>query len=176
MPFPSKLGQGSESDADRVRAAQAKNDGTDRHSSEMSDDEGWTTVNYKKVSRPSGPRPAPQVAAPVDHSTVVLRRSGAAPRGPTQTVARPTAGNKATGGLGAYYAKVEERIEAGDYQSKKYDQDFINSVKAYRAKQGMKQSELARALNLQESIIKQLEAGSLPYDPKVKAKISSLLA
>lgn len=73
--------------------------------------------------------------------------------------------------------KIERTAdEDGDYRVSTFNSGFLNDVVNKRAALGLTQKEVAGEVNLQESVIRDLEKGSLPYDPNVKAQLANWLA
>lgn len=73
--------------------------------------------------------------------------------------------------LNSSFTKSIESVE-----DEKYHSGFISDVITTREQLGLTQKELAVHVNLQESVIRALEEGSLPYDPNVQAQLAKWLA
>lgn len=77
-------------------------------------------------------------------------------------------------------AMIERKAEAGDLSVKLFDRDFVNQIKELRSQRtvtdvdgprAMTQKDLAKMVNVTPAVIQEFEAGTLPYDGVLKAKL-----
>lgn len=117
----------------------------------MSDNEGWTTVTYKKVKKP----PKQTTPLPVNKLTAVL---------PTNKFME----RRESTGL----HKIENETET--FIVKKFG-DLGKKIAVARSAKGMTQKDLALKLFLGTNIIQNIENGSAVYDGKIVHKLKTIL-
>ena len=65
--------------------------------------------------------------------------------------------------------KVENAANEGNYKLQRFRPEFIKQVKQSREEMGITQSQLANMINRPESDIRDLERGTLTYEPALKS-------
>ena len=75
----------------------------------------------------------------------------------------------------ARHGAVERAAEDGNYQTRKFTQEFVDSVKSARNLKGVTQQELAIAINCTANEITRLERGVLNYDGDLKSRLHNFL-
>lgn len=65
--------------------------------------------------------------------------------------------------------ELERRAEEGDFSVKEFDSEFIARVIKTRNDREMTQKDLAKTVNRPEGVIRDLEAGKLPFDGGLKS-------
>ena len=74
--------------------------------------------------------------------------------------------------------KIIDEAESGDKMlvHKRFDEKFIKSVIDWRVKNELKQSDLAKKMNITSRQVKDFEAGKMIYSGKIKTLLERLIA
>ncbi len=71
----------------------------------------------------------------------------------------------------------QSELASDDYAApRKFDKVFGNQVAGARAKKDMDQNDLAKALNVQKNVVRDIEKGTAVYNPNLMVKIRRVLS
>ncbi|MHB1953151.1 MAG: helix-turn-helix domain-containing protein [Sulfobacillus sp.] len=128
----------------------------------MSDSSADWTLVKRKHRATSGPRrataPVLPPASAVDDQ-VILRRDK------VQKTATP--GRRPD-------SKLEQEIDEGKSSIRHFSVGFLEKVRDFRRQKQLSQDQLSQELRVSPSVVRQLEAGKLPYDPVLKSRLERL--
>ena len=71
----------------------------------------------------------------------------------------------------------QSELSSDDYAApRKFDKVFGNQVAGARTQKNMNQDDLAKALNIQKSVVRDIEKGTAVYNPNLMVKIRKVLS
>jgi DNA-binding XRE family transcriptional regulator len=109
-----------------------------------------------------------------DRMPLILKNGKGA--GSTMTVQRKMVKNTRNKQSNRFQKQLETNADAGLLKRILFEQDFIQSVKAYRKNKALTQAELAKRLNVKEYEIRAFERNELIFDAGLKALLAAQLS